>query len=60
MPENIAKSIGIINRSIIIAIYFIFWVMVTFLLPLVSIGLRLYSKEVKIKSDPSSDNLKNY
>ena len=45
MSENAAKPNAIINGSIIIAVYFIFWVIVTVVLPIISIGLRLYSNE---------------
>ena len=51
MTENAAKPNAIINGSIIIALYFIFWVIVTVVLPIISIGLRLYSKESQIKND---------
>ena len=51
MSENAAKPSTIINGSIIIALYFIFWVIVTVMLPIISIGLRLYSKESQIKND---------
>ena len=51
MLENTAKPNTIINGSIIIAVYFIFWVIVTVILPIISIGLRLYSKESHIKND---------
>ena len=57
MSENAAKPNAIINGSIIIAVYFIFWVIVTVLLPIISIGLRLYSKESQIINDQASDTL---
>ena len=59
MSENAAKPNAIINGSIIIAVYFIFWVIVTVLLPIISIGLRLYSKESKIKNDHTSDTVQD-
>ena len=55
MSENAAKPNVIINGSIIIAVYFIFWVIVTVVLPIISIGLRLYSKESQIKNDQTPD-----
>ena len=57
MSENTAKPNSIINGSIVIAVYFIFWVVVTVVLPIISIGLRLYSKESQIKNDPTPDTL---
>ena len=59
MSENAAKPNAIINGSIIIAVYFIFWVIVTVVLPIISIGLRLYLKEAKIKNDQASDTLQD-
>ena len=59
MPENAAKPNAIINGSIIIAVYFIFWVIVKVLLPIISIGLRLYSKESQIINDQASDTLQD-
>ena len=57
MSENAAKPNAIINGSIIIVVYFIFWVIVTVVLPLMSIGLRLYSKESQIINDHTTDNV---
>ena len=59
MSENAAKPNAIINGSIIIAVYFIFWVIVTVVLPIISIGLRLYSKESQIINDQASDSLQD-
>ena len=59
MFENAAKPNGIINGSIIIAVYFIFWVIVTILLPIITIGLRLYSKESQIKTDHAPENIQD-
>ena len=55
MSENAAKPNAIINGSIIIAVYFIFWVIVKVLLPIISIGLRLYSKESQSKNHHTPD-----
>ena len=60
MSENTAKPNAIINGSIIIAVYFIFWVIVTVVLPIISIGLRLYSKESQIIDDQTPDTLQDY
>ena len=59
MSENSAKPNAIINGSIIIAVYFIFWVIVTVVLPIISIGLRLYSKESQIINDQVPDTLQD-
>ena len=59
MSENAAKPNAIINGSIIIAVYFIFWVIVTVVLPIISIGLRLYSKESQIKNDQTPDTVQD-
>ena len=59
MSENTAKPNSIINGSIVIAVYFIFWVVVTVVLPIISIGLRLYSKESQIKNDQTPDTIQD-
>ena len=59
MSENAAKPNPIINGSIIIVVYLIFWVIVTVVLPIISIGLRLYSKESQIINDQATDTLKD-
>jgi len=57
MSENAKKPYALIDGSIIIAVYFIFWFIVTVVLPIISIGLRLYSKETQIKNDQAQDTL---
>ena len=59
MSENAAKPNAIINGSIIIAVYFIFWVIVTVVLPIISIGLRLYSKESQTVNDLAQDSIQD-
>ena len=59
MSENTAKPNAIINGSIIIAVYFIFWVIVTVVLPVISIGLRLYSKESQSINDHTPDTVQD-
>ena len=59
MSENAAKPNAIINGSIIIAVYFIFWVIVTVVLPIISIGLRLYSKESQSINDHTPDTVQD-
>ena len=57
MSENAAKPNAIINGSIIVAVYFIFWVIVTVVLPIISLGLRLYSKELQTVNDHDQDSM---
>ena len=45
MNAQLAKPIAILNGSLLIALYFIFWIVVTVVLPILSLGLRLYTKE---------------
>jgi len=59
MSENATKLNAIINGSIIITVYLIFWVIVTVVLPIISIGLRLYSKESQIKNDQTLDTIQD-
>ena len=59
MSDYKAKPNSIINGSIVIAVYFIFWIVASFLLPIISLGLRLYSKESQIIKDPTQDTLKD-
>ena len=59
MTENTAKPNAIINGSIIIAVYFIFWVIVTIVLPIISIGLRLYSKESQSINNHTPDTVQD-
>ena len=59
MSGNAAKPNTILNGSIIIAVYFIFWVIVTVVLPIISIGLRLYSKESQTINDQAPDTLQD-
>ena len=59
MLENAAKPNAIINGSIIIAVYFILWVFVKVVLPIIFIGLRLFSKESQIINDQAPGTLKD-
>ena len=59
MSENASRPNAIINGSIIIAVYFIFWVIVTVVLPIISIGLRLYSKESQSINDQTPDTVQD-
>ena len=46
MSENAAKQNAIINGSIFIAVYFIFWVIITVLLLIISIGFKIIFKRI--------------
>ena len=59
MSENNEKPNNILDISIMIAVYILFWIIVTVLLPIISIGLRLYSKESKIINDTQHDRLQD-
>ena len=51
MNAQLAKPKTILNGSLLIAIYFTFWILVTVVLPIISFGLRLYTKERGILKD---------
>ena len=59
MLECKAKQNSIFEKLNTIAVYLIFWVIATFLIPIVSLVLRLYLKESKIKTDLTQDNLQD-
>ena len=59
MSDYKAKTNTIIDRTIIFAIYLIFWVIVTVLLPIFSVGLRLFSKVPQIKNNSTKDSLQD-
>jgi len=45
MNAQLSKPKAILNGSLLIALYFIFWIVVTVVLPILSLGLQLYTKE---------------
>ena len=55
MNAQFAKPKAILNGSLLIALYFIFWIVVTFILPILSLGLRLYTKEQDILKDHTQE-----
>ncbi len=57
MQEYKDKIKSIIDGSIIIVLHFIFLIIITILLPILSLGLRLYPKETQIIDDPTQDSL---
>ena len=59
MLECKAKQNSIFEKLNTIAVSLVFWVIATFLIPIVSLVLRLYLKESKIKTDLTQDNLQD-
>ena len=55
MNAHLAKPIAILNGSLLIALYLIFWMAVTVVLPILSLGLRLYTKEQGILKDHTKE-----
>ena len=55
MNAQLAKSKSILNGSLLIALYFVFWIVVAVVLPILSIGLRLYTKEQGILKDHNQE-----
>jgi len=55
MNAQLAKSKSILNGSLLIALYFVFWIVVAVVLPILSIGLRLYTKEQGILKDNNQE-----
>ena len=59
MLDNEVKSNIIVNGLIVIGVYFIFWIVVTIVLPIISLGLRLFLKESQIKGDHIPETLQD-
>ena len=55
MNAHLAKAIAILNGSLLISLYFIFWMVVTVVLPILSLGLRFYTKEQGILKDHTKE-----
>ena len=55
MNAQLSKTKAILNGSLLIALYFIFWIVVTVVLPILSLGLRLYTKEQDILNDHTQE-----
>jgi len=55
MNAQLAKPITILKGSLLITLYLIFWMVVTVLLPILSLGLRLYTKEQGILKDHTKE-----
>ena len=54
-----AKQNSIFEKIISIAVYLTFWVIATFVIPIISLGLRLYSKESQIISENTPETLQD-
>ena len=55
MNAQFAKPKAILNGSLFIALYFTFWIVVKVVLPIISLGLRLYTKERGILKDHNKE-----
>ena len=55
MKAQLAKLKAILDGSLIIALYFIFWIVVTVVLPILSLALRLYTKEQDILNNHTQE-----
>ncbi|MBC8257502.1 MAG: hypothetical protein H8E38_00650 [SAR324 cluster bacterium] len=56
MTALFAKPKAILNGSFLIALYFTFWIIVTVVLPILSLALRLYTKELHILKDHTQES----
>ena len=57
MLDNTTKSNVIVNWSMMIGVYLIFWIVVTIILPTISLGLKLFLKKSKTIDDHSPKTL---
>lgn len=51
MYATLVKSKEIIYGSLVISIYLIFWILLTVVMPIISLGMRFYSNEQRILKD---------
>jgi len=51
MNAQLANAKTILNGSLLIALYFTFWIVLKVVLPIISLGLRLYSKDQSLLKD---------
>ena len=59
MLECNAKHNSIFEKLNTIAVSLIFWVIATFAIPILSLGLRLYSKELQTVNDNAQDSMQD-
>ena len=55
MNAPLAKAIAILNGSLVIALYFIFWIIVTVVIPILSLGIKFYTKEQSSLKDHTQE-----
>ena len=55
MDADLTKPKAFLNASLIIGLYFLFWIVIAVVLPILSIGIRLYSKELNILKDHTQE-----
>ena len=55
MKAQLAKLKAILDGSLIIALYFIFWIVATVAMPILSLGIRLYTKEQGFLKDHTQE-----
>jgi len=51
MYATLVNLKAIIYGSLVISIYLIFWILLTVVMPIISLGMRFYSKEQRILKD---------
>ena len=55
MDADLTKPNAFLNGSLLIGLYFLFWIVIAVVLPILSIGMRLYSKELNILKDHTQE-----
>ena len=55
MDADLTKPKAFLNASLLIGLYFLFWIVIAVVLPILSIGMRLYSKELNILKDHTQE-----
>ena len=55
MDAVLTKPKAFLNGSLLIGLYFLFWIVIAVVLPILSIGMRLYSKELNILKDHTQE-----
>ena len=51
MYATLVKLKAIMYGSLVISIYLIFWILLTVVMPIISLGMRFYSKELRVLKD---------
>ena len=55
MDADLTKPKALLNGSLLIGLYFLFWIVIAVVLPILSIGMRIYSKELNILKDHTQE-----